>query len=383
MAQKDFYNVLGVSEKATADEIKKQYRRLAKQHHPDTNKGDAKSAERFKEISEAYQVLSDEKKRQQYDEMRRLGAFDSFSSARSPRGGSGGASRAGGARSRSAGGSPGGTSYDEFDVGGLGGLGDLFSSMFGGGAGRAQKPSGPEQGQSVETILDIPFRTAALGGKVPIELELNEECVTCHGSGAAPGAKILTCPECGGRGTISFGQGGFAVNRPCPMCLGKGTVPSEKCPTCGGSGEQRSRKKVNITVPSGVDSGSKIRLKGQGGRGVRGGAAGDIMITFNVKPDDQWSREGLDLIVHAPVNIAQATLGSKVSVETLDEKTVSIKIPAGTPGGKRFRVRGQGIAKDGKRGDLLVEVAVTVPEKLSEKQAQLMKDFAEAAGLAL
>ncbi len=379
MAQKDFYNVLGVSEKATGDEIKKQYRRLAKQHHPDSNKGDAKSAERFKEISEAYQVLSDDKKRQQYDEMRRLGAFDSMSSRAQPRGNGG---RAGGARAR---GAPGGgaASFEEFDVGGLGGLGDLFSSMFGGGAGRAQRPSGPEQGQSVETTLDIPFKTAALGGKVPIELELNEECVTCHGSGAAPGAKIQTCPECGGRGTISFGQGGFAVNRPCPMCLGKGTVPSEKCPTCGGSGEQRSRKKVNITVPSGVDTGSKIRLKGQGGRGVRGGPAGDILITFNVKPDDIWDREGLDLIVHAPVNIAQATLGSKVSVETLDEKTVSIKIPAGTPGGKRFRVRGQGIAKDGKRGDLIVELSVTVPEKLNEKQAQLMREFADAAGLPL
>jgi molecular chaperone DnaJ len=255
--------------------------------------------------------------------------------------------------------------------------------MFGGGAGRAQRPTGPEQGQSVETTLDIPFRTAALGGKVPIELEVNEECVTCKGSGAAPGAKIQSCPECGGRGTISFGQGGFAVNRPCPMCLGKGTVPSTKCPTCGGSGEQRSRKKVNISVPTGVDTGSKIRLKGQGGRGLHGGPPGDIMITFQVKPDEHWSREGLDLVVHAPVNIAQATLGSKVSVETLDEKTVSIKIPAGTPGGKRFRVRGQGIAKEGKRGDLIVELSVTVPEKLNEKQAKLMREFAEAAGLAL
>jgi len=381
MAQKDFYNVLGVSEKATADEIKKQYRRLAKQHHPDSNKGEAKSAERFKEISEAYQVLSDAKKRHQYDEMRRLGAFDGYSPRASRGGGSG--ARPGGARSRGpAGGSSGGT-FDEFDVGGLGGLGDLFSSMFGGGAGRAQRPSGPEQGQSVDTTLDIPFRTAALGGKVPIELELNEECVTCKGSGAAPGAKIQSCPECGGRGTISFGQGGFAVNRPCPMCLGKGTVPSTKCPTCGGSGEQRSRKKVNISVPPGVDTGSKIRLKGQGGRGLHGGPPGDIMITFQVKNDEHWSREGLDLVVHAPVNIAQATLGSKVSVETLDEKTVSIKIPAGTPGGKRFRVRGQGIAKEGKRGDLIVELSVTVPEKLNEKQAQLMKEFAEAAGLAL
>ncbi len=378
MAQKDFYNVLGVSEKATADEIKKQYRRLAKQHHPDSNKGEAKSAERFKEISEAYQVLSDAKKRSQYDEMRRLGAFDGFTRG-SSRGGSGSRSSAG---QRSGGAGQQSGSYDQFDVGGLGGFGDIFSSMFGGGS-RAQKPSGPEQGQSVETTLEIPFKTAALGGKVPIELEVNEECATCHGSGAAKGAKILSCPECGGRGTISFGQGGFAVNRPCPMCLGKGTVPSEKCPTCGGAGEQRSRKKVNITVPSGVDSGSKIRLKGQGGRGVRGGPAGDIMITFNVKLDAAWLREGLDLVTKAPVNIAQASLGSKVSVETLDEKTVSIKIPAGTPSGKRFRIRGQGIAKDEKRGDLIVELVVTVPENLNEKQQQLMKEFAAATGLPL
>jgi molecular chaperone DnaJ len=310
--------------------------------------------------------------------MRRLGAFDGFTS-RGPRGGA--RPQSGGAQG---GGAPGGgAQYQDFDVGGLGGLGDLFSSMFGGARNQNQRPAGPEPGQSVETILEVPFRTATLGGKVPIELDVNEECPTCNGSGAAKGARLQACPECGGRGTISFGQGGFAVNRPCPMCLGKGTVPSTKCPTCGGSGEQRSRKKVNISVPTGVDTGSKIRLKGQGGRGLHGGPPGDIMITFQVKPDERWSREGLDLVVHAPVNIAQATLGSRVSVETLDDKTVSIKIPAGTPGGKRFRVRGQGIAKEGKRGDLIVELSVTVPEKLNEKQAKLMKEFAEAAGLAL
>ena len=368
MAQKDFYGVLGVSDKATQDEIKKQYRRLAKQYHPDANKNDAKAADRFKEISEAYQVLGDEKKRRQYDEMRRLGAFDAFTS-RGPRGGG---SRAGA--------SPGGARFEDFDIGGIGGgLGDLFASMFGGG--RSQPPAGPEPGQSVETTLEVPFRTAALGGKVPIELEVNEECATCGGSGAAKGAKLQACPECGGRGTISFGQGGFAVNRPCPMCLGKGSVPTVKCGACGGAGEQRSKKKVIITVPSGVDTGSKIRLKGQGGRGQRGGPPGDILITFQVKRDEHWSRDGLDLVTRAPVNIAQATLGSKVSVETLDDKKVSIRIPPGTPGGKRFRIRGQGIARDGRRGDLLVEVEVTVPEKLTAEQEKLMKQFAQAAGL--
>ena len=371
MAQKDFYGVLGVSDKATQDEIKKQYRRLAKQYHPDANKGDSKSTDRFKEISEAYQVLGDEKKRKQYDEMRRLGAFDSFA-PRGTRGSRGGGQQRGAPQG-------GGPRTDDFDVGGLGGLGDLFANMFGGA--RNQRPAGPEPGQSVETTLEVPFETAALGGKVPIALEVNEECPACGGSGAAKGARIQTCPECGGRGSISFGQGGFAVNRPCPMCLGKGSVPSVKCPTCGGAGEKRSQKRVIITVPAGVDTGSKIRLKGQGGRGQRGGPSGDILITFQVKPDDAWSRDGLDLIARAPVNIAQATLGSKVSVETLDDKKVSIRIPAGTPSGKRFRIRGQGIAREGKKGDLLVEVQVTVPEKLTAEQQRLMKEFAQAGGL--
>ena len=372
MAKKDFYGVLGVPEKATADEIKKQYRRLAKQYHPDTSK-EPKATDRFKEISEAYQVLGDEKKRKQYDDMRRLGAFDGFASRG---GGTGGGARSGGgARARPAG----GPQYEEFDIGGLGGLGDLFSSMFGGG-GR-QRQTGPEPGQSVETTLEIPFRVAVMGGKVPIDLEVNEECASCSGSGAARGAKIAGCPECGGRGTISFGQGGFAVNRPCPMCLGKGQVPTEKCGTCGGAGEQRAKRKINITVPAGTDTGTKLRMKGQGGRGLRGGPPGDVVLTFQVKPDPHWDRDGLDLIARSEVNVAQATLGSKITVDTLDDKKVSIRIPPGTPSGKRFRVRSQGISRDGKQGDLLVEIAVVVPEKLTSEQERLMKAFAESAGL--
>lgn len=380
MAQKDFYAVLGVSASATADEIKKQYRRLAKQYHPDTNKGDAKAAERFKEISEANNVLSDPARRKQYDEMRRLGAFDPFTRGRSSAGTSGarpGASRSSG--TTGSGPNAGGARPEDFDVGGLGGLGDLFSSMFGGG--RSARPTGPEPGQSVETTLEVPFRVAAVGGKVPIELEVNEECGTCGGSGAAKGAKIQVCAECSGRGTISFGQGGFAVNRPCPMCLGKGTVPSEKCAACGGAGASRSHKKVLITVPQGTESGSKIRLKGQGGRGVRGGPNGDILITFQVKDDPEYERDGLDLIVHAPINIAQATLGSKISVMTIDEKKVTIALPSGTPSGKRFRVRGQGITHGGKTGDLIVEIAVVVPEALTAEQERLMKQFAAASNL--
>jgi len=388
MAQKDFYAVLGVSSSASQDEIKKQYRRLAKQYHPDANKNDPKAAERFKEISEAYNVLGDAEKRKQYDDMRRLGAFGGFGGYGGPRPGGArpGAGSAGGRGPGGYAGSTGGTSgnfrFEDFDIGGLGGLGDLFGSMFGGNArgGRTGAP-GPEPGESVESTLEIPFRTAATGGKVPVELEVNEECPTCHGNGGAPGATFRTCPECAGRGTISFGQGGFAVTRPCPMCLGRGQVPSERCPTCNGAGEVRTSKRVMITVPPGTDTGSRIRLKGQGGRGANGGPPGDVIITFHVKPDRFYKREGLDLVATVPINIAQATLGSRISVKTLDGKKVTVRIPPGTAAGKRFRVRGQGIEKDGKRGDLIVEITITVPEKLSEEQERMMREFAEAGGM--
>lgn len=384
MAQtKDYYAVLGVSSTATQDEIKKQYRRMAKKYHPDANASDAKAAERFKEISEAYNVLGDAAKRKQYDEMRRLGAFGGFADrARGSRPGQRGAPGHAGQTGGFGGGAQ-DTAF-EFDIGGIGGLGDIFSSMFGGaqraGGGR---PRGPEQGQTVESTLEIPFRTAATGGKVPIELEVTEECATCHGNGAAPGATLKVCPECSGRGTISFGQGGFAVNRPCPMCLGRGQVPSERCPTCGGAGDVRSRKKVLITVPAGTDSGSKIRLKGQGGKGMSGGPPGDLVITFQVQPDRFYTREGLDIIAPISINIAQATLGSKIGVKTLEGKKVTLKIPPGTPSGKRFRVRGQGVQKGGgsERGDLIVEVSIAVLEKLTEEQERMMKEFAESAGL--
>jgi molecular chaperone DnaJ len=380
MAQQDYYATLGVSPTATQDEIKKQYRKLAAKHHPDKNPDDAAAAEKFKGISEAYQTLGDAEKRKQYDELRRLGAFGGFAGARGGRGAGGGAGRSGGYTYSSPGGQ-GEVRFEDFDIGGLGGFGDIFSSMFGGraraGAPNA-RPRGPARGEDVEASLEIDFRTAALGGKVQVDLDVTEECATCHGSGAAPGAKMVTCSECGGRGTISFGQGGFAVQRPCPVCLGKGQVPTERCPTCGGSGEVRTRKKVTITVPKGVDDGTKIRLKGQGGRGPNGGPPGDLLITFRVKPDRFYRREGLDLIAPVKINIAQATLGSKISVKTLDGKKVAIKIPPGTTSGKRFRVRNQGIERDGSRGDLIVDVEVTVPEKLTQEQEEAMKKFAEA-----
>lgn len=374
---KDFYAVLGVASSASADEIKKQYRRLAKKYHPDANQNDPKAAERFKEVSEAYTVLGDAEKRKQYDDMRRLGAFGSAGGGAGFGGARGAASRPRGYGSTGPG-RPGAGTFTDFDVGGIGGLGDLFSSMFG---QARQRRSGPERGQTVEKVVEVPFRTAAAGGKVPVEMEVTEECVTCRGSGAAPGATMRPCPECAGRGEISFGQGGFSVPRPCPMCMGRGQIPSERCHTCNGSGETRSRRTVLITVPAGAESGSKVRLKGQGGRGTGGGPAGDLVITFQVLPDRFYTREGLDLIATVPINVAQATLGSRISVRTLAGKKVALRLPAGTASGKRFRVKGQGIERDGTKGDLIVEVAITVPDKLTEEQEEAMKAFAVASGL--
>jgi molecular chaperone DnaJ len=378
---KDYYAVLGVASTATAEEIKKQYRRLAKQYHPDANQNDPKASDRFKSISEAYQVVGDAEKRKQYDEMRRLGAFAGMGGT----GGAGGRARrpAGSARPTDPYASAGGSTprYQDFDIGGIGGLGDLFSSMFGGQSRAGGRSRVPEAGQSIETTLDVPFRTAAAGGKVSIELDVAEDCATCKGSGAAPGATLKTCPECKGRGEVSFGQGGFAVNRPCPMCTGRGQVPSERCATCNGTGETRSRKKIIVAVPAGADTGTKIRLKGQGARGVNGGPPGDLLITLQVADDRFFTREGLDLVAKVPLNIAQATLGTKITVRTLSGTKVAVRIPAGTPSGKRFRVRGQGIEREGTTGDMLVEASVIVPDKLEGDQEKLFRDFAAAAGL--
>jgi len=364
VAQKDFYQLLGISEKATPEEIKKAYRRLAKKHHPDANPNNPQSAELFKQISEAHAVLSDADKRKKYDMMRRLGAFDPTSRRPAPQG----ADSRGGAQG-------GGETFDFGDFGSMG-LGDIFSSIFGRGS-RREEP----KGESIEASLEIPFRTAAMGGKVPISLSMNDTCATCSGSGAAPGATLSQCPECNGRGTISFGQGGFAVNRPCPMCRGRGKIPSEKCPTCGGSGETRTEKRVMITVPPGTETGLKIRLKGQGEPGGGGKPPGDLIVTFQVQPDKFFRRDGLDLLCDVSINLAQAVFGTKLRVKTLDGKKVVLKIPPGTQPGRKFRIKGEGIAKGERHGDLLVNVQVTIPEQLSPEQAELLKKFVESAGL--
>ena len=363
---RDFYQVLGVPDSAAPDEIKKAYRKLAKQHHPDANPNNAQAAERFKEISEAHSVLSDSDKRKQYDQMRRLGAFD------------GGGFRRGGTGPRpgaGAGGSP--ESDIDFTDFGAFGLGDIFSSIFGKNR-REETAASPE----IETVVEIPFRVAALGGKVPVRLPVNETCSTCAGSGAAAGAKITTCPECHGRGSVTFGQGGFAVNRPCPQCRGRGKIPSTPCPTCGGAGEVRSEREVLITVPPGTESGAKVRLRGQGKSGAPGAPIEDLVVTFQVQADRFFKRDGLDLVCEVPINLAQAVFGTRLRVRTLDGKKVVLKIPPGTQPGRKFRVKGLGIEKGGRKGDQLVAVHVQIPEKLTPEQEELLKKFAEAGGMA-
>ena len=229
--------------------------------------------------------------------------------------------------------------------------------------------------------MEIPFLTAVKGGKVSIRVPITEACATCEGSGAAPGSGTHRCTECGGSGTVNFGQGGFAVSRPCPACFGRGTVPDQPCPSCQGRGEVRQHRKISVTVPKGVDTGSKVRLSGQGERSRTGGAAGDLIITFKVKPHRFFRREGLDIHVTVPINIVQATLGSKIKVRTISGKKVVLTIPPGTQSGTRFRVRGQGVEKGERVGDQYVEVDIQVPATLSDEEQELMERFGEASGL--
>lgn len=367
---KDYYKILGVAEEADDAEIKKSYRKLAKKYHPDANPDDAAAAERFKEVGEAYGVLSDKEKRAQYDRMRRFGPLGGFGT--SPRRPSGTSAGPAGEEIR----------FSMDDLGDLGGIGDLFGSIFDfGKKQRGRGDGGRQRGRNVEYTVEISFRLAAQGGKIKIVVPITEQCGTCEGSGNAPGSKPTRCPECKGSGTVSFGQGGFAVNRPCPRCLGRGQVPTDPCNVCGGNGEVREQRKVAIKVPAGVDTGSKVRLPGQGERGQGGGPPGDLVVTFDVQPDPFFTRDGLDVSCEIPINVAQAALGSKVRVKTVDGKRVTLRVPAGTQSGTRFRIAGQGIEKQGRRGDQYVRVRIVVPEDLGEDGRRLMEEFAQATEL--
>lgn len=361
---KNYYDILGVPENASRDELKKAYRKLAKQYHPDTNPDDPQAGEKFKEVSEAHRVLTDSKKRKQYDQMRKFGGFGFGPRGTGPREPMGA-----------------GHGFGFEDISDVGGLGDLFSSIFDFGRRSAKREERPTRGRNVEYLVEISLKAAARGGKIRVTVPVNEECAACDGSGVAPGAKLEKCPECAGKGEIQFGQGGFAVTRPCPNCLGRGRIPSRPCPTCRGSGEVRSRRRISVNVPTGVESGSKLRIPGQGERGPRGGQAGDLILKFRVKEDRFFTREGLKLVCEVPINVAQALLGSRIRVRTIDGKKVVLRIPPGTQTGTTFRIRGQGVQKGETRGDQLVRVRVETPDELSDEGRQAAEKLAAAEEL--
>jgi len=370
-AQKDYYEILGVGENAKAEEIKKAYRRLAKKYHPDANPGNKSAEDKFKQVSEAYDILSDPQKRSQYDQMRKYGS-GVFMGAGGQQGGDfrdffSGARRGGGAT----------FSYE--DLGGFGGLGDIFSKLFGGGV--RSESYGPQKGEDVAVELEIPFEDAVAGGKTTIAVPKVDTCKTCRGTGARPGSKRVTCSECAGRGSVSFAQGGFAVSRPCPRCLGRGVLTSDPCSTCGGQGTIRTTKKYLVNIPEGVSTGERIRLGGQGEPGVAGGPPGDIIIQFRVGPHRFFERRGVNVYCTIPLNIAQAVLGTKVKVETINGRKVELKIPAGVQNGASFRLKGMGLKKNGLKGDQFVRVEIATPKNVTQNQRRLMEEFAREGGL--
>ena len=372
MPDKDLYKILGVSESATLDEIKRAYRALAKKYHPDANPGDKSAEERFKDISTAYEVLGNPDKRKQYDQLRTYGAggFQGFQTGR----------KAGGWNS----GRGAGQGFSFEDLGGFGGLGDIFKDLFdlGGGRSRSGPAPGPApgRGEDLHSEIEIPFETAISGGKTLLNVPLEQSCPTCHGSGAEPGSQTSVCPECQGQGYLSFAQGGFSVNRPCPRCYGRGQIISQPCHTCNGRGRVQRIRKLSLKIPAGIDDGDHIRLRGQGHPGSGGAAPGDLIITVRTGGHHFFRRQGRHLHCEVPINIAQAVLGSRVRVRTIDGK-IELSIPPGTQTGTVFRIPGKGLSVNGKRGDQLIRVTVTVPQNLNEQQRKLMQDFAREGDL--
>ena len=362
--EKDYYAALGVSKDASAADIKKSYRKLARKYHPDANQGDATAEERFKEVSEAYDVLSDTAKRKEYDEARAL-----F--------GSGGFRMPGGA------GGPGGATFDFGDLfggaggGGGGGLGDLLGGLFG---GRRSGGAGPRRGADVEAEVTLSFTDAAEGATVPLQLSGPQVCPTCAGTGAKPGTTPRVCPACTGTGMTMRNQGGFAFSEPCRQCRGRGLLIDDPCATCGGSGQAITTRTLRARIPAGVADGQRIRLKGKGEAGSRGGPAGDLLLLVHVSGHDVFGRKGHNLTLNLPVSFSEAALGATVKVPTLGGPPVSVKIPAGTNSGRTLRVRGKGLHKrDGSNGDLLVTVEVAVPKKLNKEAKEALEAFAAAA----
>ncbi|HOU28268.1 MAG TPA: molecular chaperone DnaJ [Thermoleophilia bacterium] len=366
----DYYQTLGVSKNASQDEIKKSFRKLARQYHPDKNPGDKAAEDKFKEVNQAYETLSDPEKRKQYDELSRLGAFGA---------GPGGGFRpgAGGAQGfdprifqqwQSQGG---GAQFE------MGDLGDLLGNLFGGaGPGRGRRRQS-ERGADLQADVTVSFDDALHGVTVRVPVEKQDTCVTCHGSGAKPGTTPKVCPECQGRGMVARNQGPFALSEPCPRCHGQGTIIEQPCATCHGTGVQTRTRRYNVKIPAGVKDGSRIRIKGKGEAGLRGGPAGDLYVRVRVETDELFVRRGDDLVVDVPVTVAEAALGATVKVPTPGGGRVSLKVPAGSQDGRCLRLRGKGMPKlKGGHGNLLVKLRVTIPAKLTREQKQLFEKLA-------
>jgi molecular chaperone DnaJ len=348
----DLYAVLGVSKDASAEQIKKAYRKLARQYHPDANPGDKAAEERFKEISHAHDVLSDEKKRGEYDTSRTMFG-GRFRPGQDPGGESGGA--------------------------GFGDFADIFSSIFrgrGGGGGGAAREAG-RRGADLETTVSLSFDQALTGVQVPVTIETREACAQCKGSGAKPGTSPRLCPECNGRGVRGRNLGGFALNEPCPRCGGNGTVIDTPCETCAGAGTVPAERRFQVKIPPGVKEGTRIRLRGKGQPGGGGAPPGDLFVVAQVAPSRLFTRQGDDLVLEVPVTFAEAALGAKVEIPTSDG-SIALSVPAGSEPGKLLRVRGLGAPRlnGGGRGDLLARIRVQVPASLTKQQREALERFA-------
>ncbi len=358
--EKDYYRTLGVDTAATPKEITKAYRKLARDLHPDKNPGDSAAEEKFKDVAAAYDVLGDDAKRKEYDEVRAMGP--------SAMGGRGG---------------PGGFSFNAEDMGGAGGLGDLFGSMFGrGGQGRGRPGAasgvGPRRGADIAAQLTVDFQDAVHGITTTLYLTTDAQCSTCNGSGAKPGTSPVMCSACGGRGVVDDNQGMFSFSSPCRVCGGQGSRIEDPCPTCRGSGVEQRQREVKTRIPAGVKDGQTIRLKGRGAPGRNGGPAGDLLVELKVMAHPLFGRSGDNLTVSVPVTVAEAALGGEIDVPTLDGQRVTLRLKPGTQTGSRHRVRGKGIETAKHTGDLIVTVNVHIPTDLTDAQREAIEQLAAA-----
>ena len=362
--KRDYYEVLGVSKGASEDELKKAYRRLAKKYHPDLNPGDKAAEASFKEVNEAYEVLSDKDKRARYDQFGHAGVDPNFN----PNGGG-------------FGGFGGFTDMGDID------LGDLFGSFFGGGfgGGGGSRRNAPQKGETVRAGVTITFEEAAFGCEKEVTVSRTEQCDVCKGTGCAPGTTAEICPDCHGSGTVRIQRGGggfsFSTTTSCPKCRGTGKIIHQPCKTCGGGGTVRKQKKLAVTIPAGIDDGQAVSLRGQGGAGRNGGPAGDLLIGVTVKPHPIFRREGTSVYMDQPVSFVQAALGAELEIPTLDGK-VKWTLPEGTQPGTTFRLNGKGIPGLGGRGrgNQYVTVKVQVPTNLNKEQKEALRAFAAAMG---